>query len=203
MVRSAVKLCVTNSVAVPTNVWLHTSADEDIWRQYQRRQRRCYQRSQTRHTVTLLNCCCVWGTTRQHPHCRTLRPSWCSSQCLTLLLRPLISTPCLHRQRTPHQHLSVTTSRPAPVGYAARAPVLEYIAPASSYVTPAPVDEYFTPALAVNAAPTTVVGFIPPAPVVVYLAPAGNAAPAPVDECIAPAPATHAVYAASAPVVCR
>ena len=49
MVRSAVRLCVTiQSLAVPTYVWLRTSADDDIWRQYQRSQRPWYQRSQRR-----------------------------------------------------------------------------------------------------------------------------------------------------------
>ena len=46
-----------------------------------------------------------------------------------------------------------------------------------SYVTPAPVDEYITPALAVNGAPTPVVGLISPAPVYTPHAPAGYAVP--------------------------
>ena len=63
--------------------------------------------------------------------------------------------------------------------YAALAPVVEYIAPSVSNVSPAPVDEYFTPAPAVDAAPA--VEFFSPAPVT-------HAAPAPVMEYIAPAP---------------
>ena len=97
---------------------------------------------------------------------------------------------------------------------AAPAPVVEYIAPSVSYVTPAPVD-YFTTAPTVDAAPALVVEFFSfapvtheaPAPVVEHVAPAPALvgeymapapAPAPVVEYIAPAPTG---YAAPAPVV--
>ena len=60
MVKSAVRLRVTiQPLAVPTYVWLRTSADDDIWRQYQRSQRFWYQRSQRRCGVTLFYCSCV------------------------------------------------------------------------------------------------------------------------------------------------
>ena len=43
-------------------------------------------------------------------------------------------------------------------------PVVEYIAPATSYVTPAPVDEHIAPAPAVDDAPAPVAAKITPAP---------------------------------------
>ena len=80
----------------------------------------------------------------------------------------------------------------APAVYAARVPVVEYIAPAP---TPVPVVEHISPAPAGYAARVPVVEYIAPAPTPVPVvehisssAPAGYAAPAPLVEFIAPSP---------------
>ena len=73
------------------------------------------------------------------------------------------------------------------MSYSAPAPVVVYIAPAASYVTPEPVEKDMAPALAVDAVPTPVVEYI--------------AQPCIKAKVIGPAPAAHAVYAAPAPIV--
>ena len=126
------------------------------------------------------------GTQHQRLSWRTSRQL---AQCLASLLRPWMSTWSLRQRCTQHLHQLLYVALAQFVG-AAPVPVVEDIAPAASYVTPAAVDEYMAPVFAVSAAPAPVVDYISPAPV-------GYAAPAPVGEFISPAPVG---YSALAPV---
>ena len=187
LVGSTTNLCAR---AVPTNVWLRTIFDEDIWRQHVAPVSTKPETLAPAEPDTLPFICCrvqqrhCGGTSTSHA---VPVPSWSTSyqlpQCLTLLLRQPWSL--AHQQ----------------------CPIL--LAPSVPYVTLAPVDVYIEPVPAVIAAPTPVVvyislapgGYAAPASVVENIDPSPDVwsvAPAPVDEYMAPTPS---LYTVPAPVV--
>ena len=122
---------------------------------------------------------CQW---LQHP------PSWSSPQCLTLFLRPWMSSRCLRRPGTRHQHLSWRTSLQLPECLALllrlwmrtlrlRQCCTQHLHLFVENIALAPI---------MGAAPVLVVEDIAPAPAV------SHAAPAPVGEYVALAPSIAA-----------
>ena len=105
---------------------------------------------------------------------------------------------------------STTRQHQRLMSYVASAPVVEYIAPATSHVTPASVVDNIAPTLAVDDVPSLIGEYISPAPgvyaapvpVLEYIAPAPSVdvAPAPVGGCISPVSGEYAAPA-SVPVV--
>ena len=168
MVRSAVRLCVTiQSLAVPTYVWLRTSAD-----------------SQTRCGVAPFQLLLRAAETSQHSDGHVGDAS--TSRVV------LTSSPAFVDE---YIALAASYVAPAPVAeyiapaesFVAPASVVENLSPAVSCTAPSPDVEYLAPAESYTA-PALVVEYISPAPVGYaapppdHIAPVRYAAPAPVGE---------------------